>query len=69
MNYKSPLHETVETTATDVWNDSCSVEELKYSIENGAVGATTNPVIVGNVLKKGDAPLGRKNQGTHQRDA
>ena len=52
MAYKSPLHETVETTATDVWNDSCSVEELKYSIENGSVGATTNPVIVGNVLKK-----------------
>lgn len=52
MGYKSPLHETVETTATDVWNDSCSIEELKYSIENGATGATTNPVIVGNVLKK-----------------
>ncbi len=50
--YKSPLHETVETTKTDVWNDSCSVEELTYAIENGAVGATTNPVIVGNVLDK-----------------
>jgi transaldolase len=52
MGYKSPLHETVETTATDVWNDSCSIEELKYSIDNGSVGATTNPSIVGNVLKK-----------------
>ena len=52
MGYKSPLHETVETTVTDVWNDSCSVEELTYSIDNGSVGATTNPVIVGNVLKK-----------------
>lgn len=52
MSYKSPLHETVETTVTDVWNDSCSIEELKYAIENGAVGATTNPIIVGNVLKK-----------------
>jgi transaldolase len=50
--YKSPLHETVATTKTDVWNDSCSVEELEYAIENGAVGATTNPVIVGNVLDK-----------------
>lgn len=50
--YKSPLHETVSTTPTDVWNDSCSVEDLKYAIENGAVGATSNPVIVGNVLKK-----------------
>ena len=50
--YKSPLHETVMTTDTDVWNDSCSVEELTYAIDNGAVGATTNPVIVGDVLDK-----------------
>lgn len=50
MGYKGPLHETVETTNTEVWNDSCAVSELKYAIENGAVGATTNPVIVGNVL-------------------
>ncbi|MBN2860191.1 MAG: transaldolase family protein [Sphaerochaetaceae bacterium] len=41
-----------ETTPTDFWNDSCSFEELKYAISHGAVGATTNPVIVGNVLKK-----------------
>jgi transaldolase len=40
------------TTATDFWNDSCSIEELRYAIENGAVGATTNPTIVGDVLKK-----------------
>ncbi len=50
--YKSPLHKTASTTVTEVWNDSCSIEELKYSIENGAVGATTNPVIVAEVLKK-----------------
>ncbi len=42
----------VSTTPTDFWNDSCSVEDLKYAIENGAVGATSNPVIVGNVLRK-----------------
>ena len=40
------------TTPTDYWNDSCSVEELTYAIENGAVGATTNPTIVLDVLKK-----------------
>lgn len=50
--YKSPLHKTVCTTVTQVWNDSCSIEELTYAIENGAVGATTNPVIVSEVLKK-----------------
>ena len=49
---KSPLHETVTTTATDYWNDSCSIEELTYAIANGAVGATSNPTIVGEVLKK-----------------
>lgn len=42
----------VETTATDFWNDSSSVEELTYAIEHGAVGATSNPTIVGEVLAR-----------------
>ena len=50
--FKGPLHQMAQTTVTQLWNDSCSVQELSYSIESGAVGATTNPVIVGNVLKK-----------------
>jgi transaldolase len=51
--YKSKLHETVTRfPVTDVWNDSCAIEELQYAIENGAVGATSNPIIVGEVLKK-----------------
>lgn len=50
--YKSPLHQTVSTTKTDFWNDSCSVKELTYAIEHGAVGATSNPTIVYNVLKQ-----------------
>jgi transaldolase len=54
--YKSKLHQTVSTTRTDYWNDSCSIEELTYAIDNGAVGATTNPTIVVNVLKK-EMPL------------
>ena len=49
---RSPLHETVATTATDYWNDSCSIEELQYAIGHGAVGATSNPTIVGEVLRK-----------------
>lgn len=52
LNELSPLHQTVMTTRTDFWNDSCSVEELTYAISNGAVGATSNPTIVVNVLKK-----------------
>jgi transaldolase len=51
MIYKSPLHQMSETTPTQFWNDSCSVPELAYAMEHGAVGATTNPVIVGQVLK------------------
>jgi transaldolase len=50
--YKSPLHEMSETTPTDYWNDSCAIDELSYGVEHGAVGATTNPVIVVEVLKK-----------------
>lgn len=48
----SPLHQTAGIGATDYWNDSCSTEELKYALANGAVGATSNPTIVMAVLKK-----------------
>ena len=51
-SYKSPLHEMTQSTPTCLWNDSASVEELSYSIQHGAVGATCNPVIVLGVLKK-----------------
>jgi transaldolase len=50
--YKSKLHQITSQFTTDYWNDSCSVEELTYAVENGAVGATSNPTIVHNVLKK-----------------
>ena len=51
-DFNGPLHETAVTTLTQYLNDSCSVAELNYAIERGAIGATSNPVIVGNVLKK-----------------
>jgi transaldolase len=41
-----------QTTPTCLWNDSASIQELTYSIDHGAVGATCNPVIVVEVLKK-----------------
>lgn len=50
--YKGPLHEMTLTSPTRFWNDSCSVQELSYAIERGAMGATSNPVIVLAVLKK-----------------
>src|SRR3979490_2670738 len=41
-----------QTTATMLWNDSADIDELTYAIENGAVGATCNPVIAVGILKK-----------------
>ena len=51
-NYKSPLHKMTQTTPTCLWNDSASIEDLTYSIEHGAVGATCNPSIAVAVLKQ-----------------
>jgi len=51
----SPLARTVVDTATDIWNDSCAVDELEYAIAFGAVGATANPTIVHDVWKKDPA--------------
>ncbi len=48
----SPLLRMTRTTPTDYWNDSCALEELGYAVERGATGATSNPVIVGEVMKK-----------------
>jgi transaldolase len=42
----TPLGRTVAETATDIWNDSCNIDELAYAVEFGAVGATANPTIV-----------------------
>jgi len=48
----SPLLRMVQTTPTDYWNDSCAVAELDYAVERGATGATSNPSIVLEVMKK-----------------
>ena len=47
----SPLLRTVSTTATDWWNNSPAAAELEYALANGAVGATTNPYLVLEVLR------------------
>jgi transaldolase len=49
---ETPLGRTISTTATDIWNDSCAIDELEYAISFGAVGATANPTIVTDVWKK-----------------
>jgi transaldolase len=53
MENQSKLYEMSQKTPTVLWNDSSSIQELSDSIRiNNAVGATCNPVIVLNVLKK-----------------
>jgi transaldolase len=52
VQYKSPLFQMTQTTSTCLWNDSANTEELTYSIEHGAVGATCNPSIAVTVLKQ-----------------
>jgi transaldolase len=66
ITYKSPLHKMTQTTPTSLWNDSASIQELTYSIEHGAVGATCNPVIVLAVLKKEMAAWAGRIQGLIQ---
>ena len=51
----SPLARTISETPTDVWNDSCAVDELEYAVAFGAVGATANPTIVVDNWKKDPA--------------
>ncbi len=51
----SPLARTIADTPTDIWNDSCAVDELEYAIGFGAVGATANPTIVHDVWRKDPA--------------
>lgn len=48
----SALFQMVQSTRTDFWNDSCAVAELAYAVERGGTGATSNPVIVNEVMKK-----------------
>ena len=51
MAYKSPLEEMSKTTPTQFWNDNCAPDDIAFAIDHGGVGATTNPVIVVQVLE------------------
>lgn len=44
------MRSTVEQGA-DFWNDSCAANELGEAVQNGASGATSNPVIVFTAVK------------------
>ena len=50
--WNGKLHETAKRfPMTHIWMDSCGEEELTYGLERGIVGATSNPVIIGAVIK------------------
>ena len=53
MEYKGKLHESaVVFPQTEIWMDSCGEEELNFGLERGIAGATSNPTIVGAVIRK-----------------
>jgi transaldolase len=51
--YVSPLQEAAEKfPQTQLWNDSCGMADIDLALKRGGCGATSNPVIVGNVLRR-----------------
>ncbi len=51
--FLSPFHEAAQRfPQTELWNDSCGRGELQFALKRGAVGATSNPVIVGRILRE-----------------
>jgi transaldolase len=49
---ESPLLRMARETPTDWWNDSCDVEDLASAVARGATGATSNPTIVLEVMRR-----------------
>jgi transaldolase len=48
----SPLGRMAQVFGTDWWNDSCDPAELASAISHGATGATSNPTIVLEVMRR-----------------
>ena len=61
----SPLLRTAQFGSTDCWNDSCAVADLAYAIERGAVGATSNPPIILEVLGREKSQWGSRALALH----
>jgi transaldolase len=49
---RSYLSWVVENTGTQWWHDSADPSELDLGLERGAIGVTTNPVLISVALKK-----------------
>ena len=56
----SPLQSLI-ATGTKLWLDSIDPDLVKRNRARGATGATSNPIIVSDIIKSGhfDEPLGR----------
>ena len=52
---ESALQAMVRATPTDYWNDSCGEADLEYAVARGATGATSNPSIVLEVMRREQA--------------
>lgn len=50
MGDVSRIRQTI-AAGVDFWNDSCDLRELSEAVDAGAVGATSNPVIVGQAVE------------------
>jgi transaldolase len=48
----SPLARMGAATGAEYWNDGCVRDELAYALARGAVGATSNPSLVLEALRK-----------------
>ena len=51
MSNKNYLQWLAEDTASVWWHDSADTEEVLRAIDHGAVGVTTNPVLISQVLE------------------
>ncbi|MEQ1878653.1 MAG: transaldolase family protein [Bdellovibrionia bacterium] len=49
-NAKTKMQKTIDL-GVEFWNDSCGLSELQDAVDNGATGATSNPVIVLGAVK------------------
>ena len=49
---ESPLLRMARETPTGWWNDSCDPDELASAVARGATGATSNPTIVLDVMRR-----------------
>ena len=61
----SPMLRVATSLPTELWNDSCAVDELEYAMAHGATGATSNPSLVLEVVRKEPGAWGTRARELH----